>query len=107
MTNKKISKVGNELPKKILDDNGYTFLHLPSAFEMLVVIELIYLRGLLGLASHNIEILFNNLTGNPIFGATMSKNRFKFLLSHISFYDAGDRPEKWKYDRFAAFWKNF
>ena len=51
---------------------------------MLAVIGLIYLRGLLGLASHNIEILFNNLTGNPIFGATMSKNRFKFFLSHIS-----------------------
>ena len=79
MTNKKISKVRNELPKNILDDNKYTFLHLTSAFEMLAVIGLIYLRGLLGLASHNIEI-FNNLTGNPIFGATMSKNRFKFLF---------------------------
>ena len=47
---------------------------------MLVVIGIIYLRGLLGLASHNIEILFNNLTVNPIFGAIMSKNQFKFLL---------------------------
>ena len=107
MTNKNISKVRNELPKNILDDNKYTFLHLTSTFEMLAVIGLIYLRGLLGLASHNIEILFNNLTGNPIFGATMSKNRFKFLLSHISFDDAGDRPERWKYDRFAAFRKIF
>ena len=107
MTNKKISKVGNELPKKILDDNGYTFLHLTSAFEMLVVIGIIYFRGLLALASHNIEILFNNLTVNPIFGAIMSKNRFKFLLSHISFHDAGDRSEKQKYDRFAAFRKIF
>ena len=72
---------------------------------MLAVIGLIYLRRLLGLASHNIKILFNNLTGNPIFGATMSKNRFKFLLSHISFDDANHRPERWKYDRFAVFGK--
>ena len=107
MTNKKISKVRNELPKNILDDNRYTFLHLTSAFKMLAVIGLIYLRGLLGLASHNIEILLNNLTRNPIFGATMGKNRFKFLLSHISFDDADDRPERWKYDRFAAFRKIF
>ena len=41
---------------------------------MLTVIGLIHLRGLLGPASHNIEILFNNFTGNPLFGATMSKN---------------------------------
>ena len=68
MINKKISKVRNELPKNILDDNRYTFFHLTSTFEMLAVIWVNLF------ASHNVEILFNNLTGNPIFGATMSKN---------------------------------
>ena len=32
----------------------------------------------------------------------MSKNRFKFLFSKISFDDFETRTERWKKDRFAA-----
>ena len=32
----------------------------------------------------------------------MSKNRFKFLLSHLTFDDYQDRQERWKLARFAA-----
>ena len=40
----------------------------------------------------------------------MSKNRFKFLLSHLTFDDYQDRPERWKLDPFAAIrdvWESF
>ena len=37
------------------------------------------------------------------FGATMSKNRFRFLNTCITFDDASSRQTCWKRDRFAAF----
>ena len=40
----------------------------------------------------------------------MSKNRFKLLLSHLTFDDYQDRQERWKLDRFAAIrdvWESF
>ena len=70
--------------------------------EILAFIGLLYLRGLLGLNNHDVAILFNDLTGNPVFGSTMSKNRFKFLFSNISFDDFETRTQRWVYDRFTA-----
>ena len=40
--------------------------------------------------------------GAPSFGATTSKNRFKFLFACVSFDDFDTREQKWKHDRFAA-----
>ena len=70
------------------------------SLEILAFIGLLYLRGLLGLNNHDVAILFNDLTGNPVFGVTMSKNRFKFLFSYISFNDFETRTQRWVYDRF-------
>ena len=103
LTNKKIGVVRNGLSQQILNESKYSFLYDTSTPEMLALVGLMYLRGLLGLANHSIDVLFHNLTGSPIFGATMSKNRFKFLLSHISFDDIATRPRRWLFDRFAAF----
>ena len=83
LTNKKIGVVRNGLSQQILNESKYSFLYDTSTPEMLALVGLMYLRGLLGLANHSIDVLFHNLTGSPIFGATMSKNRFKFLLSHF------------------------
>ena len=40
--------------------------------------------------------------GIPIFTATMSRQRMKFLLSCITFDDPNERAERWRTDRFAA-----
>ena len=40
--------------------------------------------------------------GHYAFGAIMSKYRFKFLLSHITFGSHIDRENIWPTDRFAA-----
>ena len=37
------------------------------------------------------------------FSATMSRNRFKFLIAHISFDDHTTRPTRWQHNKFAAF----
>ena len=47
-------------------------------------------------------MLFSETAGNAIFSSTMSKHRFTFLLSVLSFDDTETRNERWKSDRFAA-----
>ena len=64
---------------------------------------MIYIRGLVGQAHQSTNAMFNEIFGNPVFSATMSRNRFKFLIAHISFDDHTMRPTHWQHDRFADF----
>ena len=61
-----------------------------------------YFRGLLGLNQHKTNTLFADYEGHFVFSAIMSKNRFKFLLSHITFDELEERARNWQSDRFAA-----
>ena len=70
--------------------------------DVLSVIGLLYLRGLYGLNKHDVRLLFSHDRGIPIFGATMSRLRFLFIMRHFSFDDVNTREKRWKYDRFAA-----
>ena len=81
--------------------------HTPRTLALQKLIGLLYLRGLLGLNNYDVAILFNDLTGNPVFGATMSKNMFKFVFSNISFDDFETRTQRWVYDRFTAIRDSF
>ena len=69
--------------------------------------ELTALFGLFlarGMQQHNywdIQRLFSDLS-HPIFQATMSVHRFKFLVRFLSFDDKTTRNERWQTDRFAA-----
>ena len=61
-------------------------------------------RGLLSLNNHRIQILFSvKVVGHPVFGATMSKNRFRFLASNVSSNDETSKLQRWSAYRFAAF----
>ena len=53
------------------------------------------------------EKIFSDSYGHPIFTATMSKNRFRFLYQCISFHDYSTRNERWEADRFVAIRKVF
>jgi len=103
MTNKKIQTVRSQFSNSILNDSRNSFIGLTNCGEILAFIGLLYLRGLLGLSGHDVSVLFGKLTGSPIFGATMSKNRFKFLFSHLTFDDPSTRSQRWQFDRFSAF----
>ena len=61
-----------------------------------------YLRGLYGLNKHDVRLLFSHDRGIPIFGATMSRLRFLFIMRHFSFDDVNTREQRWKNDKFAA-----
>ena len=53
----------------------YPFLRITDSVEIRVIIGLILFRSLLGLHNHK------------VFGATMGRNRFKFLLDNLMFDD--------------------
>ena len=69
---------------------------------MYVFIGFLYAPGLFWLAMHNTKILFSPTAGHPVFTATMSKHRFVFLNTVISFDDDKEKRANWKSDRFAA-----
>ena len=60
-----------------------------------------YLRGPCGMNLQRVDYLFAD-EGHYAFGAIMSKNRFKFLLSHITFDNHIDCENNWPTDRFAT-----
>ena len=53
------------------------------------------MRGLLGQAHQSTNAMFYEIFRNPVFSATMPRNRFKFLIAHISFDDYTTRPTRW------------
>ena len=61
------------------------------------------MRGLLEQAHQSTNAKFYEIFGNPVFNATKSRNRFKFLIAYISFDDHITRPSPWQRNRFSAF----
>ena len=76
-TNKKIENLRAEILLRGRNITSVPYTKNICSSEILVIICLLYLRGLLGLNNHDVAIFFINPTGNPVFGTTMSKNRFK------------------------------
>ena len=104
-TNQKIKQLQSDIFDCVemgKESTSYPYMRPTSVSKALAFFGLIDLQGLLGLRNHDVHILFNDLTGNPIFRATMSCNRFKFLFANICFDDSSTRPERWLYDRFTA-----
>ena len=79
-TNIKINLVRTKFLARSSDHSYDSCMKNTTASETLTFIGLMYLRGLLVWTNHYVNILFNDLSGHRIFGATMSKNRFKFFL---------------------------
>ena len=106
-TNEKITAFWNKVSSEILQNDKYTYIHTTDIAEVYVFMGLIYARGLLSLNNVSAEKIFSDSYGHPIFTATMSKNRFRFLYQCISFDDYSTRTKRWEADRFAAIWKVF
>ena len=54
-----------------------------------------YFWGLLAMNLHNLNHLFADYEGHFAFGENNVKNRFKFLLTHITFDDYTDHQKNW------------
>ena len=93
----------------IANPDKYTWLADTDPIEHRAYFGLAYARGLLGQNLHSINLLFSEHS-HFVFGATMSKNRMKFLYAHLSFDTLEERVIAWSNDRFAAFrvfWEMF
>uniref|UniRef100_UPI00358F0E78 uncharacterized protein n=1 Tax=Myxine glutinosa TaxID=7769 RepID=UPI00358F0E78 len=102
-TNKKINKYLSNLTPEVRNSDKNSYLREASATEIRALLGMLYYRGMLGQNLLDVKWLFGDRVGHPVFGATMSKNRYKFLLTKLSFDDKDTRPERWRNDRFTAF----
>ena len=102
-TNNQIDRKLNAIDLTMISERNKCHLKHTNAEEMTAFIGLLYARGMLNLSHHSLKYLFQDVIGHPIFGATMSSNRFWFLNSNIRFDDYNTRQERFKQDRFAAF----
>uniref|UniRef100_UPI00358EC232 uncharacterized protein n=1 Tax=Myxine glutinosa TaxID=7769 RepID=UPI00358EC232 len=101
-TNKKINKYLSNLTPEVRNSDKNSYLREASATEIRALLGMLYYRGMLGQNLLDVKWLFGDRVGHLVFGATMSKNRFKFLLTKLSFDDKDTRPERWRNDRFAS-----
>ena len=104
-TNEKIRKrteTLTNLKEHLFESSRYPWIKPKNIFELRALIGLLYFRGLFGMNHHSLNILFSDKARPPVFSATMSRDRMKFLLSTLAFDDPEARKEKWPYGRFAA-----
>ena len=80
----------------------HNFMRETSIEEIQAVIGLFLYRGLLCVNNHGTHFLFSD-QGPPIFGATMGRERFRFLTYFITFDIETERAINYESDRFAAF----
>lgn len=101
-TNKRIESFPSELAEEVLQSGKYPHLKCTDAIELKAFMGLFYYRGLYNLTFHSLDILFSKFDGPPVFSATMSSNRFKFLLWNLCFDDVATRNDSWSHNRFPA-----
>ncbi|XP_057293812.1 uncharacterized protein LOC130622372 [Hydractinia symbiolongicarpus] len=97
-TNRKI----NNLRASLSEEKLQSFMKITIIDEIQAFVGLMLYRGLFSLNNFSLLKLFSDKYGPPIFAATMSRNRFFFLLRCFCFGDESTRAERWKQDRFAA-----
>ena len=90
-TNKKINETIRKYGEQLAESDKYPHVKVLSPIEFEAFLGLVYFRGLYGLNNHNIDIIFSDKHGLPVFGATMSRNRFKFVWAHLFFDDFDNR----------------
>ena len=95
--NEKIKTRTEALTKQkehLFESSKYPWIKPTNIFELRALIGLLYFRGLFGMNQHSLHRLFSDKAGHPVFSATMSRDRMKFLLSILTFDDPETRKEK-------------
>ena len=100
-TNKHIEKTLSNLPPDT-DYSKCPYLKEIDTEDLHATIGLMYFRGLFNQNNKNCRLLFGDKYGQPVFSATMSRNRFLFIVANLRFDDEETRPNRWKKDRFTA-----
>ena len=80
----------------------YTYVKETDLIELKALIGLLYLRVALQLNIFKTREIFFHESSHEIFAATMSYNRFAFLIRFLEFDDKQTRWQQWREDKFAA-----
>ena len=83
------------------DSCKYPHIKETTPDEVRSFFGLMYIRAVLRQNLLSVKRVYQHQYSNPLFKATMSQNRFEFLLSILQFDEVETRAERW--DRFAAF----
>ena len=83
-----LSRLRNNHPAFM--NSNYPYVKETDHIEINALSWLMYLIGFLGMNPEKTDHLFP-IDGHYSFGAIMSKNRFKFLLGHVTFDNHIDR----------------
>ena len=102
-TNQKINLTLSNITDEVLQDDTHPYLQETNKCEVYAQIGVMYFRGLLGQNMHDVNHIFSERSRHPIFGGTMSKCRFTFLLSHLCFDNFETCLRCWQCDRLTAF----
>ena len=101
-TNVKINNILVEHPQWT-DSCKYPHIKETTPDEVRSFFGLMYIRAVLRQNLLSVKRVYQHQYSNPLFKATMSQNRFEFLISILQFDEAETRAERWEKDRFAAF----
>ena len=94
-----LSRLRNNHPA-FINSNKNPYVKETDHIKINALFGLMYLRGLLGVYLQRVDYMFVD-EGHYAFGAIMSKNQFRFFLSHLTFGNHVDCENNWPTDRFA------
>ena len=105
-TNKSIWNFVTCFHDVLKESSKYTYVKETDLIELKALIGLLYLRAALQLNIFKTREIFFHESSHEIFAATMSYNRFAFLIHFLEFDDKETRWQRWREDKFATIqWK--
>ena len=101
-TNKNIRNFMARFHDVLKESSKYTYVKETDIIELKALIRLLYLRAALQLNIFKTREIFFHESSHEIFAATMSHNRFAFLICFLEFDDKETQRQRWREDKFAA-----
>ena len=101
-TNKNIRNFMTGFHDVLKESSKYRYVKETDLIKLKALIGLLYLRAALQLNIFNTREIFFHERSHEIFAATMSYNRFAFLIRFLEFDDKETRWQRWREDKFAA-----
>ena len=100
ITDEMMQDVVNNTNKKIRnfmkESSKYTYVKETNLIELKALIRLLYLRAAIKLNIFKTREIFFHESYHEIFAATLSYNRFAFLIRFLEFDDKVTRGQRWR-----------
>ena len=101
-TNKNIRNFMTRFHDILKESSKYTYVKETDLIELKALIGLVYLRAALQVNIFKTREIFFHESSHEIFAATMSYNRFAFLICFLEFSNKETQRQRWRDDKIAA-----